>query len=286
MDVDAAAVRRVRAALTQLVLPLAPAEPPPVALPPAGPRGRARGDALAVEPPLTGCAPAAPPGVDTASTASFPPLTIVRRRGTRRYILRLLDDGTLRVTVPWWGSQRGARAFVEAERAWVARQLARRAARVPVRWAPGREVLLDGARHALAEVEGVVSLAGQPVASTLESDVIRAGVLRLLRDRARDTLPVELMALAARHGVTVNRVSIRNQSSRWGSCARSGAISLNWRLVQTPPFVREYVLVHELMHRRQMNHSPKFWRLVAEACPRYLEARRWLRVDGAALFEV
>lgn len=274
-------MRRLRAALMQLVLPLAPAEPAPVPPPPpARPRGRTRGAAPVAEPPHD-----APTPDDAASSGALPPLTIVRRRGTRRYILRLLDDGTLRVTVPWWGSQRGARAFVEAERAWVARQLARRAARAPAVWAPGREVLLDGERHALVADGGVVSLAGQPVASSLESEKIRAGVLHALRSRARETLPAELLALAARHGVTVGRVSIRNQSSRWGSCARSGAISLNWRLVQTPPFVREYVLVHELMHRRQMNHSPKFWRLVADACPRYVEARRWLRVDGAALFE-
>lgn len=275
---------RLRAVLTQLVLPLAPAEPAPAGPPPPPrPRGRVRRDVFAA-PPHTWIAPATPVA-DTKSPAVLPPLTIVRRRGTRRYILRLLDDGTLRVSVPWWGSQRGARAFVEAEREWVVRQLARRAARAPARWAPGRVVLLDGEGHALVESAGVVTLAGQPVASSRDSDAIRDGVLHVLRERARQTLPVELLALAARHGVTVSRVSIRNQSSRWGSCARSGAISLNWRLVQTPPFVREYVLVHELMHRRQMNHSPRFWRLVAEACPRYVEARRWLRVDGAALFE-
>ena len=93
-----------------------------------------------------------------------------------------------------------------------------------------------------------------------------------------------MQALAATHAVTVARVSIRNQQSRWGSCSRRGAITLNWRLVQVPPFVREYVLVHELMHRRELNHSARFWRHVAAACPRYLEARRWLHQDGAALF--
>ena len=82
----------------------------------------------------------------------------------------------------------------------------------------------------------------------------------------------------------MTRVSIRNQRSRWGSCSRRGTIPLNWRLVQVPPFVREYVLLHELMHRRELNHSARFWRLVAAACPRYVEARRWLRIDGARLF--
>lgn len=290
-------MRRPRAALTQLRLPLAPATPlsvppvPPANLGPSGPRI----DGALSPRPGDGAAPAPPAGPrqgesarpssgDAASDARLPPLRIVRRRGTRRYVLRLLDDGTLRVTVPWWGSQRGARAFVEAERAWVARQQARRAARAPS-WAPGRTVLIDGVPHPLvADGEGV-TLLGTRVAATLDSAAVRDGVRRALRDRAGEALPRELLALAAAHGIEVTRVSIRNQSSRWGSCASSGVISLNWRLVQTPPFVREYVLLHELMHRRHMNHSPRFWALVAEACPRYLEARRWLRVEGAALFE-
>jgi len=85
------------------------------------------------------------------------------------------------------------------------------------------------------------------------------------------------MELAREHGLTVTRVSIRNQKWRWGSCSRNGHICLNWRLVQVPDWVRDYVMVHELMHLKRMDHSPKFWRLVAAECPRYQDARRWLR---------
>ena len=86
------------------------------------------------------------------------------------------------------------------------------------------------------------------------------------------------------HGIEVHRISIRNQRSRWGSCSRRGSISLNWRLVLVPDFVREYVMLHELMHRRELNHSPRFWGLVAALCPRLVEARHWLRTEGQALF--
>jgi len=106
---------------------------------------------------------------------------------------------------------------------------------------------------------------------------------RLLRDRARRELPPRLLALAAAHGLTVSRVSIRNQRSRWGSCGRDGHICLNWRLVLMPPAVSEYVLIHELMHLRRMDHSPAYWRLVAAACPDYRAARDWLRRQGPAL---
>jgi predicted metal-dependent hydrolase len=104
-----------------------------------------------------------------------------------------------------------------------------------------------------------------------------------LRARARRELPPRLLALAARHGLTVTRVSIRNQRTRWGSCGRDGHISLNWRLVLMPDDVRDYVLLHELMHLRRMDHSPAYWALVAEVCPGYREARQWLRRHGRSL---
>jgi predicted metal-dependent hydrolase len=173
-----------------------------------------------------------------------PPPRFVRHRRARRYILRVLDDGSVRVTVPRWGSKRGALQFVDASRGWIADERARREAR-PAR--PAEE-------------------------------------LAAARRRAQAELPAELWRLAATHGIEVRRVSIRDQRSRWGACSRRGTITLNWRLVFVPDFVREYVMLHELMHRRELNHSPRFWRLVAAVCPRLVEARRWLRIQGHALF--
>jgi hypothetical protein len=116
-----------------------------------------------------------------------------------------------------------------------------------------------------------------PPASPLPDDS------RRLRELATRELPARLMELAALHGLSVPRVSIRNQRSRWGSCGRDGHICLNWRLVQMPPHVRDYVLIHELMHLRRLDHSARFWELMAEACPEYEAARRWLRAHGGAL---
>jgi predicted metal-dependent hydrolase len=72
-------------------------------------------------------------------------------------------------------------------------------------------------------------------------------------------------------------VLVRNQRTRWGSCSARRTISLNWRLIQTPPFVRDYIIVHELMHLREMNHSQRFWHQVARAYPRWREAEAWLK---------
>jgi predicted metal-dependent hydrolase len=168
----------------------------------------------------------------------------VRHRWARRYILRMLDDGSLRVTLPRWGSKREAQAFVERSGPWIAKQL-----------------LKYQSRPAVVHPD-------EPS----------------LRRRATKELPAELLALAAAHGVTVSRVSIRNQRSRWGACSSTGSITLNWRLVLVPPQVREYVMIHELMHRRELNHSTRFWRHVAAACPHYQGARQWLRAEGRRLF--
>jgi predicted metal-dependent hydrolase len=168
----------------------------------------------------------------------------VRRRRARRYILRVLDDGTVRVTLPPRGSKREAEAFVERSAAWIAHQRQRAAARPAI-------VHRDNAA---------------------------------LRRAAIKELPPALLALARAHDVSVMRVSVRNQRSRWGACSARGSITLNWRLILVPDFVREYVMIHELMHRRELNHSRRFWRHVAAACPRHEEARRWLRTEGQQLF--
>ena len=79
----------------------------------------------------------------------------------------------------------------------------------------------------------------------------------------------------------VKHVTVRNQRSRWGSCSGTGTISLNWRLVQTPDSVRDYIIYHELAHLREMNHSDRFWARVAETCPGWREAERWLKRHGS-----
>jgi predicted metal-dependent hydrolase len=78
-------------------------------------------------------------------------------------------------------------------------------------------------------------------------------------------------------------VTVRNQRSRWGSCSAGGTVSLNWRLVQAPESVRDYIIYHELMHLREMNHSHRFWARVEEVCPGWRDAERWLKRNGSLL---
>jgi len=101
--------------------------------------------------------------------------------------------------------------------------------------------------------------------------------------RARIELPARTWELAATTGVDVKHVTVRNQRSRWGSCSTTGTVSLNWRLVQTPESVRDYIIYHELMHLREMNHSARFWARVEEVCPGWREAERWIKRNGSLL---
>jgi predicted metal-dependent hydrolase len=89
--------------------------------------------------------------------------------------------------------------------------------------------------------------------------------------------------LAALHAIRIARVTVRAQTSRWGSSSRAGTISLNWRLIQTPDPVRDYVILHELMHQREMNHSRRFWAHVVAACPAHATHRRWLKEHGGKI---
>ena len=205
-------------------------------------------------------------------------LWFVRNRRARRYILRLRPDGAARVTVPRGGSLAEARRFAERNTSWLEQQLLRQAMqpRRPLPWPLGTEILFRGQSVRLETAQNGNALAirfgGEVVAVADVGGDLRPAVERHLRHLAAQELPVRVLELAAFHGLPVRRVTVRNQRSRWGSCSRHGAISFNWRLVQTPVFVRDYLVLHELAHLKEMNHSRRFWSEVARLCPDFREA--------------
>jgi predicted metal-dependent hydrolase len=106
------------------------------------------------------------------------------------------------------------------------------------------------------------------------------------REEARVVLSERVTHWAAVTGISYRRVTIRDQRTRWGSCSVLGNLNLSWRLVMAPPAVIDYVVVHELMHLREMHHGPRFWEAVREYCPGYDRQRAWLRVNGRRLSRV
>ncbi len=103
---------------------------------------------------------------------------------------------------------------------------------------------------------------------------------KMYRSMAADILNMECAYFAKKMGVTYNKVTIRDQKSRWGSCSSNGNISLNWRLLFMHPKIGRYVVVHELAHRKQMNHSREFWAEVEKVLPDYRKYRKLLKEQG------
>ncbi len=103
------------------------------------------------------------------------------------------------------------------------------------------------------------------------------------REQVSQLIPVKVAKLSVEMGVTYGRLSIRGQKTCWGSCSRKGNISLNWKLIMAPESVIEYVIIHELAHLKELNHSRMFWQLVSEYCPEWRQHKKWLRDHAVEL---
>jgi predicted metal-dependent hydrolase len=178
------------------------------------------------------------------------PLAMVRNHRARRYLLRLRRDGSVRLTIPRRGSAREGREFAERNTEWLARQLARLPAQPtkPKQWLIGTEILFRGK---LVRLEagangdrGAIRCGGEFVKVPDTSGDLRPWIRMHLWKLAATEFPAKVIEFAEAQRLTVRRVTVRNQRTRWGSCSRRGTISLNWRLIQTPMFVRDYIILH------------------------------------------
>tara|TARA_B110000305_G_scaffold92856_1_gene104703 strand:- start:289 stop:1068 length:780 start_codon:yes stop_codon:yes gene_type:complete len=214
----------------------------------------------------------------------------VRNLRAKNYRLTLRRDGVPIATIPARGTEKAARKFVRENADWLSRMQDRhqKQPRMADRWMVGTTLMWRGEMLAIrravagerpqvclgADVFRVVDLASPDLRPTLES---------AFKSRARIELTSRTWELAALTKMDVKKVSVRNQRTRWGSCTEGGVISLNWRLILAPSSVSDYVIYHELMHLREMNHSKRFWAAVAEVCPDWEEGEAWLNEHGSYL---
>ena len=167
-------------------------------------------------------------------------------------------------------------------------------------WIERRVAELERARAAVAGRGGTVPYLGQALRLVVQpgrtrahrrglellvpdGDAQRPAIERFYRRAAHTEIAPRLDWACAQVGVSYERLTIRGQRTRWASCSRSGTISFNWRLLLAPGPVLDYVVWHEVCHLEVMDHSPRFWGLVAQRCPDYRERVRWLRRHGATL---
>ena len=213
---------------------------------------------------------------------------------SRRLRIWASPETGLVVTVPLWCQEvASVERFLRRHERWVLRQvlwLARMRARL-TRWPYGPTLPYRGEEHTVllerSERETTVRrMPGGTLLVRLERPGIEAARRLLKRwylGEAARWMTERLAVLGDTVGVSWRRVSVRDQRSRWGSCSATGCLSFNYRLVMAPPEVMDYVIVHELAHRCALNHSERFWAIVAAYCPGYREARDWLKTSGPSL---
>ena len=172
------------------------------------------------------------------------------RSNRKNIALQIKSDGLIIVRAPLRMAAKDIQRFVDSKAAWIEKHLA------------------------------IIQQRQQPVGSafTLEQ-------LQQLADAAKQDIPRRVAHLAAFVGVTYGRITIRAQKSRWGSCSSKGNLKFNCLLMLCPEEVRDYVVVHELCHRKELNHSPRFWAEVEKVLPGYRVQRKWLKDNGGTIIK-
>jgi hypothetical protein len=217
------------------------------------------------------------------------PLTIKTDARARRLTLRIDPGGqSLKLTVPRGLKPREIDDFLARHQGWLMTKLARFPRNNAL--AEGRYVSLRGVPH---RVERTGKLRGLTEAIELDGEkVLLVGgaedhLSRRLRDflkaEARKDLAERSAAHAGAIGKKVNSITLKDTKSRWGSCSHDGNLSFSWRIVMAPPYVIDYLAAHEVAHLAEMNHSEKFWAICEKLCPQSLEAKHWLKRNGALL---
>lgn len=206
----------------------------------------------------------------------------------RRVSLRIDPaGGAVIVTLPLRATHRAGTALLMSHVDWVTDRLA--ALPDAVHFADGAIVPIQGVPHLIrhaANARGGVWMADGQLHVTGGTEFLSRRVRDFLRQEARRRLTALTMTKAGLIGIAPRRVTMKDTSSRWGSCAPDRSIALSWRLVMAPEFVQDYVASHEVAHLRHMNHGRQFWSLVEELTPHRRSAVPWLRTQGTRLLRI
>lgn len=204
-------------------------------------------------------------------------------RRAKRIILRIDPVGTVTLVVPRRTSRDEAVAFARSKAEWLNDRLA--ALPQPVPFRNGAELPVLGRTHRIRHdpFSCGVRLCRSEIVVAGECGHLPRRVADFLRREARRECADRARRFARRLGRQVGRVSVRDPKSRWGSCSHKGHLSFSWRLILAPEWVLDYVIAHEVAHLVEMNHGPRFWRLVDRLYPDSVRPREWLRRHGTRL---
>ena len=233
-----------------------------------------------------------PTRFEVTTNAGVVAVDLRRHPRARNYTLRVAGPARPPVlTMPKRGSLAEARRFLERHSAWLQRQIDKLPE--PTAITDGATIPLRGVQHVIRHdpgARGTVSIANEMGRPTLlvagELCFLRRRVIDFLKREAKHDLEWAVVRHTMAAGVRARAVRLRDQTSRWGSCAVSGHLSFSWRLIMAPPFVLDYLAAHEVAHLRELNHSSRFWAICEALCPETERARAWLSANGAALHAI
>ena len=213
------------------------------------------------------------------------PLVIHERKGQKHIHLRVQTDGAIRISVPAGTSSARIEEVIRKKSSWLSERI-EKAGTAATLYDPLKRIPVDGewysVRYEKETLKGTVRPNdGGKCLSIHSSDGSRAHLQKVLKNylknRARKQMAEVLEKWSRTLDIPFCSFSIRDQKSRWGSSSGRGHISLNWRIICTPPAVQDYLIVHELLHQVHHNHSASFWKAVQSKFPRYRECDDWLK---------
>lgn len=210
--------------------------------------------------------------------------TIRTNPRARRITLRLDKTGAPVVTVPWFTPKWFVNRFIASQADWIT-QSQRKLRQAQSQFFSDASVSLFGKSYQLAikSTTGAssVKIQGKNLAVSLHSGKKTAQVIEtFLKNTASHYILPRVHQLAKKMGVDFTRVTLRAQTTRWGSCSSTGSLNFNWKLVHFTPAIIDSVLIHELAHRKHLNHSAEFWRFVEQFDAQYRVHRGWLKRQG------
>jgi predicted metal-dependent hydrolase len=216
------------------------------------------------------------------------PLVVRETRKAKRYTLRLRPEaaGEVVLTLPRYYSKKHVLGFIEQSKPWLAKQIAKRTPKLA--YVDGMVLPIFGKQYELRHKSSGSFRSwwgNDHLLIHSPTDKFEHFVQKSLHQVAKQFLRERTTHYANQLSKSVNRISLKDTRSRWGSCTADGNISYSWRLIFAPEQVADYVCAHEVAHLVELNHSLKFWKIVEEFCPDYQIFRQWLRQNGKSLFQ-
>ena len=196
-------------------------------------------------------------------------VTIIKSN-RRTVAIQVNSDLTVTVRAPRWISKREIERILKDKESWILKNIEK----MRIRNTTGRNATGRDATN------GSVANGDATDGATTNVNRLTSEEIKKLSTEASKYIPERVAYFSKIVGVSYGRITIRNQKTRWGSCSSKGNLNFNCLLMLTPPEVIDYVVVHELCHRKQMNHSKAFWNEVAKVCPDYKTQVKWLRTEG------